>query len=184
MRVRYAPLVVGSREWLETNESDEISNEVPRIYCRGIRRVGASAGFARSLTNQGSGRFLRFQPLLSQTQKEGGCGGQKASRLGAIFQKVRFGFDNGGEMRENGFDGMRIQWNWKKRTALRFAGIALVWTETTAQAQLVIEVFPSQTIWIFGRQSDSSKANYGRSIQSSQNAYLNGTNVFRNRRHL
>ncbi len=50
--------------------------------------------------------------------------------------------------------------------------IAIIWTATTAQAQLYIDVYPSQDnpdseiVWIF---SGSSTAHYGSSIRSSQN---------------
>ena len=59
-----------------------------------------------------------------------------------------------------------------KRAALGLAGTAMIWTATTAQAQLYIDVYPSQdnpdseTLWIF---SGSSIANYGSSIRSSGN---------------
>ena len=65
--------------------------------------------------------------------------------------------------------------------ALGWAGMALIWTATTAQAQLYIDVYPSQddptkTIWIFGPSghtdgSDSyySNAHYTSTIRSSGN---------------
>ena len=68
---------------------------------------------------------------------------------------------------------MAMKFNAKltKRTALGWAGMALIWTATTAQAQLIIDVYPSQdnptkTLWIF---RDSSTAHYGSSIRSSGN---------------
>ncbi len=58
-----------------------------------------------------------------------------------------------------------------KRTALGWAGMALIWATPESQAQLLIDVYPSQdnsnqTLWIF---SGSSAANYGSSIRSSGN---------------
>ena len=67
---------------------------------------------------------------------------------------------------------------WKRRTALGLAGMALIWMATTAQAQLYIDVYPSQdnpdseTIWVFrGQESGGAEslAHYGSSIRSSQN---------------
>lgn len=54
---------------------------------------------------------------------------------------------------------------------LGLVGMAIIWLATTAQAQLFINIYPSQdndnqTIWIF---SGSSTAHYGSSIRSSQN---------------
>ena len=60
---------------------------------------------------------------------------------------------------------------WTKRTALGLAGMALIWMATTAQAQLHINVYPSQdnptsqTIWIFGH--DGRTPYYGSSIRNT-----------------
>lgn len=68
---------------------------------------------------------------------------------------------------------------WTKRTALGLAGMAMIWTATTAQAQsIIITVYPSQdnpdseTIWIFGSDGSSSTASQGSSIRSSQNFHI------------
>ena len=61
---------------------------------------------------------------------------------------------------------------WTKRMALGLAGMVMIWTATTAQSQLIIDVYPSidnpttQTIWIFG---GSSSAHYTSTIRSSGN---------------
>ncbi len=71
---------------------------------------------------------------------------------------------------------MRLQ---MKRTTLGLAGMAMIWTATTAQAQnYIITVYPSQdnpaseTIWIFGQDGSSSTASQGSSIRSSQNFHI------------
>lgn len=57
--------------------------------------------------------------------------------------------------------------------ALGWAGMALIWTATTAQAQhLYIDVYPSQdntnqTLWIFSGGTGGGKAVHGSSIRSS-----------------
>ncbi len=66
-----------------------------------------------------------------------------------------------------GFNALRT-----KRTALGLAGMALIWLSTTAQAQLHINVYPSQdntnqTLWIF--RGGFSTAHYPSSIRSSGN---------------
>ena len=70
-----------------------------------------------------------------------------------------------------GFNALR-----RKRTALGWAGMALmmIWTATTAQAQhLYIDVYPSQdnptnqTLWIFSGGTGGSTAIYGSGIRSS-----------------
>ena len=64
---------------------------------------------------------------------------------------------------------------WTKRTALGWAGLALIWTATTAQAQLFINIYPSQdnpdseTIWIFSGSPRGFTAHYSSSIRSSGN---------------
>ena len=59
----------------------------------------------------------------------------------------------------------------RQRTALGLAGMLMIWTATTAQSQLFIDVYPSQdntnqTLWIFSGQST---AHYTSTIRSSGN---------------
>ena len=86
-------------------------------------------------------------------------------------KKIRFSFDKSIEAAESDFVMELIGAQKTKRMALGLVGMAIFWTATTAQAQLVIDVYPSQddptkTLWIF---SGSSTAHYGSSIRSSQN---------------
>ena len=62
---------------------------------------------------------------------------------------------------------------WTKRTALGWFWLALIWTATTAKAQLLIDVYPSQdndnqTIWIF---SGNNSPFYGSSIRTGANNF-------------
>ncbi len=86
------------------------------------------------------------------------------------MKKVRFLFDKSKEAAEIDGDKMRYQSKWTKRTALGLAGMAMIWTVTTAQAQLFIDVYPSQdntnqTIWVFGANGAATTPFYGSSIR-------------------
>ena len=103
---------------------------------------------------------------------------QKQSKIRVIIgnppwssKKIRFSFDKSIEAAEIDFVMELIGTQKTKWMALGLAGMAIIWLSTTAQAQLLIKIYPSQdnpnqTLWLFRGER---QAEYTSTIRSSGN---------------